>query len=360
MLGATGSDRARLAALEAQISDLERSLTALRAEKMAVQDRLDSYKYPVLTLPNEIVSEIFIHFLPIYPLYPPLRGNSSPIALTHICSAWRQVALATPQLWRAIYLSDPWSTKQRQLFEVADIWLRRSGDCPLSLFVEQIGEGYTTPDLFLAIPYRARWEHLRLTLSHPYFPTLDAPMPLLRHLHLRLGYAEPRSVIFPATFVPLLRTALLNNNAAQSVVLPWTRLTCLTLRYVEARHAVSILAETSNLVHCELLLWNDGSDEPTPDITLPCLESLTFPREGDPVTGFQHLFVVPALRKLEIQEEFLGLDPIDSLATFILKSGCKLQEVHMHSSGTIGTTPGLLPAEAYSAAFPLIPKFSFD
>jgi hypothetical protein len=77
----------------------------LRSEKSAAQERLDSYKYPVLTLPSEIVCNIFIHFLPIYPTCPPLTGPLSPILLTHICGGWREIALALPVLWRAITMS---------------------------------------------------------------------------------------------------------------------------------------------------------------------------------------------------------------------------------------------------------------
>jgi hypothetical protein len=54
---------ARLAAVEAKILDLERSLPGLRAKKTLAQERLNSFKYPVLTLPNEITSEVLIHFL---------------------------------------------------------------------------------------------------------------------------------------------------------------------------------------------------------------------------------------------------------------------------------------------------------
>jgi hypothetical protein len=54
---------ARLAAVEAKILDLERSLPRLRAEKSLAQERLESFKYPVLTQPNEITSEVLIHFL---------------------------------------------------------------------------------------------------------------------------------------------------------------------------------------------------------------------------------------------------------------------------------------------------------
>ncbi|KAJ6562466.1 hypothetical protein B0H19DRAFT_1144629 [Mycena capillaripes] len=98
MLADLRAHRARVADLEAKILDLERSLSALRTEKLQVQQRLDSYKYPALTLPNEIVSEIFIHFLPIYPLCPPLTGTLSPTALTQICRQWREIALSTPAL----------------------------------------------------------------------------------------------------------------------------------------------------------------------------------------------------------------------------------------------------------------------
>ncbi|KAJ6479467.1 hypothetical protein C8R47DRAFT_1019155, partial [Mycena vitilis] len=57
---------------------------------------------PVLTLPTETISEIFIQFFPSYPSRPPLTGNLSPRLLTQICRSWRQIALTTPSIWRAI------------------------------------------------------------------------------------------------------------------------------------------------------------------------------------------------------------------------------------------------------------------
>ncbi|KAJ7471095.1 hypothetical protein FB451DRAFT_1473188 [Mycena latifolia] len=62
------ADRAHIADIAAQILTLKPSLRVLRAEQQRTQERLDSYTYPVLTLPNEIVLEIFIHFVPGYPL----------------------------------------------------------------------------------------------------------------------------------------------------------------------------------------------------------------------------------------------------------------------------------------------------
>jgi hypothetical protein len=134
MLATLEADRARVADLEAQISYLERSLSALRIEKTLVQERLDSYKYPVLELPNEIVSDIFMQFLPPYPLFPPLIGPLSPTLLTQICRRWREIALGTPALWSAITsYHDSINIPFDLAIHAFDIWLNRSRCCPLSM-----------------------------------------------------------------------------------------------------------------------------------------------------------------------------------------------------------------------------------
>ncbi|KAJ7834302.1 hypothetical protein B0H13DRAFT_2678693 [Mycena leptocephala] len=350
------ADRVRVAHLEAQISHLERSLSALREEKMLAQERLDSYKYPVLTLPNEIVSEIFMHFLPAYPEYPPLTGLLSPTLLTHICCRWREIALGTPALWSAITSSYHGYIPLKQKAHLFDLWLKRSRFCPLSL---QIGGGMGI-DEFLAVvvPHRARWEHLELEdTSLACLPIIDGPMPLLRHLNLSLYHSfTDAPEVFAFRDAPLLRTVVLSPDAASSVILPWAQLTSLTLFNVYPRVCVPILQQTSNLVRCELEVWFDSDNhEHGPDITLRYLESLTLVEAGNgPVIGFLETFIVPALRRLKIPEEFLGPSPIDSLTGFISKSDCKLAEVH------IGSDPRSLREDSYRQAFPSIHKFSFD
>jgi hypothetical protein len=69
------------------------------------------------------------------------------------------------------------------------------------------------------------------------------------------------------------------------------------------------------------------------------------------VIDFLKTFIVPALRRLKIPEDFI--DPIESLTEFISKSGCKLEEVHI-------TGRRSLPQDSYRKAFPSIPKFSFS
>jgi hypothetical protein len=150
---------------------------------------------------------------------------------------------------------------------------------------------------------------------------------------------------------PLLRTAILSTKDLSAVVLPWGQLTSLTLKRVQPRECVPILQQTSNLVHCKLILFEWWHDE-IPDITLPCLESLALknrPGSG-PLLGHLHTFVVPALRSLWVPEPWLQPNPIAALASFISKSGCKLQELHLTQISE--------PETSYRKAFPLIEKVS--
>ncbi|KAF7343914.1 F-box domain-containing protein [Mycena venus] len=341
------ADRTRLSDIEVQILDLERSLSALHGEKEVVQERLDSYRYPVLTLPNETVSEIFVHFLPIYPFCPPLVGVLSPTTLTHICRKWREVALATPMLWRAIKLSDT-VTFERQV-QISDLWIRRSCSSPLSVFMHR--SAISAEMIPALIAHRARWEHLNLHILSPSPSMIDGPMPLLRHLDLSTAKMD-EDVTFHE--VPLLRTVILTGCYTSRITLPWVQLTSLTLNSVVPDQCVPILQQTASLVHCHLYLWvfDDSEVFDPPNITLPCLESLSFNPNCDSVTEFLECFIVPALLTLEIPESFLGSAPIQSLESFISKSGCSLQDVCITGARRVHE-------DSYRTAFPSIPNFSF-
>ncbi|KAJ7841423.1 hypothetical protein B0H13DRAFT_116925 [Mycena leptocephala] len=252
MLSSLG-DRTRLAEIEAQIRDLELSLAELPAEKTLVQERLRSSTYPVLTLPNEIVSEIFIHFLPLRPLCPPLTGLLSPTTLMQICLQWREVTQATPELWRAIPFANNRIPLEAQL-HICDIWLSRSRGYPLSIRInhdQRLGGLDRLQKLFSAlVPHQARWEDLTLHISGSKLPNLDGPMPLLRLLDVDLSQHDS----FAFHQVPLLRAVCLTGAAVPQFGLPWLQLTSLTLRYVSPRDCTPALQKTTNLVHCRLYL----------------------------------------------------------------------------------------------------------
>ncbi|KAJ6554276.1 hypothetical protein B0H19DRAFT_1377220 [Mycena capillaripes] len=239
------------------------------------------------------------------------------------------------------------------------MWLGRSRSRPLSICIEE-HRGSVRPEFFSALtPHRARWEHLKLKLLKTYLPTheLDGPLPLLRSLDLEL-HNIPDAFTFHN--VPLLRTVILDDIAAERLDLPWMQLTSVTLRYVVPSQCVPVLQQTGNLIHCSLHLWTDEEDVDLPAIALPCLDSLALmiispDSEVDAVgseTDFLSSFIAPALRHLEFREIFLGPNPIASLTSCISKSGCKLQQVHIEG-------PRSVPEDSYRKTFPSIPNFSF-
>ncbi|KAJ7679706.1 hypothetical protein B0H14DRAFT_3908358 [Mycena olivaceomarginata] len=329
--------RSDLAAIRARIAEIERLIIELRAEQSVAQERLDSYKYPAVNLPNEIISEIFIHFLPAVPLFPPLRGILSPTALTHICSKWRAIALATPALWTAIKFDHhPGS------FAVCDAWLSRSGSCPLSIGVRDdcLWPPAQLPEMVTAIvPHCERLEHLYIYgLSKLTPPLVDGPLPRLRNLDLILFNSLLDK--FTLQDAPKLRTAVFNQTA--------------------------VLRHTTRLVHCDLSFWVSGYTylHTGPSIILPSLEVLLLsnPVVGGAMKRLLATFVVPALLRLEIPESFLasdlGSDPLDSLTSFISTSDCKIQEILITKRPSRLRFPE--SEDKYRAAFPSVPKFSFE
>ncbi|KAK7018475.1 F-box domain-containing protein [Favolaschia claudopus] len=343
-------DRARLAELDSQILELEGALALLLSQRSVVKERLDAYRYPVLSLPNEVIAEIFVHFMPEYPACPPLGGLQSPILLTHICRLWREIAHSTPKLWRAVSLSsrNPFSLNPN------NIWLGRAGCFPLAIRMNE-SDGCTVDasSLFAAIlPYRIRCQYLELRLEHyvPYLPRIEGDFPLLKHLDLELDSEELDDKI-EFSRVPMLRSARLDVFAARWIVLPWSQLTTLELHTISLQSCVPILEKVTNLSECNLgLSIHNENYIAKPPIMLPHLKSLK--ANGDDLMNtFLDSFTLPLLSKLDVCEKFLGPNQISSLATFISRSECKLQRLRI---SCIKSDPA-----TYSAAFPSIQELTF-
>ncbi|KAJ6481868.1 hypothetical protein C8R45DRAFT_313863 [Mycena sanguinolenta] len=341
----------RVAELKAQVLDLECSIADLQTEKAMAQQRLDSYKYPVLTLPDEIIAEIFVRFLPSYPICPPFVGPLSPISLTHICHRWRAVALATPTLWKAIEFRCSYNC-ECPAFPLGGTWLSRSGSCPLSIRI--VGAVKThLPDILSAIvPHRARWEHLKLIIHADPLPHLfDGPLPLLRHLDLALFNCRPFEL--RAVDVPQLRSVKVLRNPV--VALPWAQLTSLVLWAMPPSVVLSILHQAPRLIDCVLGCGPQqfsfvGIDH----LTIPCLKTLVLIANDGFVHDFLANLSVPALYRLEFIE---GTNPI-GLLTALTSMSVKLQEINVRQRATHEAIERL-SEDHYRTAFPSI-IFSFE
>ncbi|KAJ7659341.1 hypothetical protein DFH06DRAFT_1130873 [Mycena polygramma] len=329
---APAADRARFADIEAEIQKLKQSIRELRSEQDSIRARLESRSYPVLTLPNELVSEIFIHFLPIYPSCPPLTGDLSPYTLLWICSKWREIALSTPALWRAMSL-DYMDDDEAQVQMV-----QASGSYPLSIEAHQ--EMCIEGELLQALArHCSRWEHVKLHLTLSDLPG-GTSLPMLRQLELQVPLRSDSPFREALSPVPLLRAAALWDFNCPSDLLPWSQLTSLIFIARYPSDCTPILQQAVNLVHCELILF--AEQHPQPDIHLPCLKSLIIApfsanHEDFATADYLLRFIVPGLRRLQIAETFIVPDPIARLMTFVKRSQCKLKELHVTGERSFST-----------------------
>ncbi|KAK7024899.1 F-box domain-containing protein [Favolaschia claudopus] len=365
MLDFLAADRAFLAEkdaeiqeLQAQISALERAISLLHAARKPAQERLNSYKYPILTLPNEIIAEIFLQFLPPYPSAPPLLGALSPTRLTHICRRWRDIACKTPELWRAIDM-DPMNDDQlpmsldRTIF-LTGLWASRSGHCPLSIRLGAYHDPLST--LAPLIPHRDRWEHLTLRIENTRpLRAIQGAFPLLKSFDIRLGSPISDDVVVTLQNLPLLSTVVLDDFRTPHISLPWSQLTSLTLSWIYIEHCISILRQTTHLVHCTFdLYFHPGTQNDFVELVLPQLETLDVQTDAvSPLYGhFFQCLVAPALQHLRIPEHLLQPNPIESLSSFISRSGCHLDELRV--------TEAYVSQNAYRNAFSAIPDIKME
>ncbi|KAJ7142057.1 hypothetical protein C8R43DRAFT_580367 [Mycena crocata] len=345
------ADRALIAHITAQIQDLENFIGTLRIEKNQAQKRLDSYTYPVLNLPNEIFSEIFLHFLPVYPLVPPLKGLLSPNLLTHICRKWRDIAHATPALWGAISFQSTEPSHDGEDNQILLPWIIRSRSCTLSI---QVGlkNDYEEPSECiesLAL-HRMRWEYLELSwVPHDILLSfLCDPMPSLRHLDVSFQQACDTIALGEA---PLLRSVRLVVYA-DILILPWRQLSSLALLSFYPYEATAILKQTPFLVNCELSFSAHSDDSHQLDIELPCLRTFVLLEEEELQIPYLYRLILPALHTLQISESDLGPFPIQDLTSFLSKSGCTLRDLRITEDLSVSMA-------AYRRVFPTIAQFSF-
>jgi hypothetical protein len=130
--------RARLAQVDESILELKLRLKALEDTRKSILRQLDGVVYPVLTLPHDITSSIFLHCLPADTNSAAKKGPNStraPILLLPVCRTWRDIALSTPRLWASFQLnlfdiSD--RVGESELEKIIAGWLLRAGACALS------------------------------------------------------------------------------------------------------------------------------------------------------------------------------------------------------------------------------------
>ncbi|KAJ7722807.1 hypothetical protein B0H16DRAFT_345893 [Mycena metata] len=272
-------------------------------------------------------------------------GRHSPSVLGQICRKWREIAFGTPELWRGITLCLTNRKRLDQKLRLLQIWLQRSGSCPLSINMDlgdRIDHGVV--DLFTQAiaAYSVRWEHLRLySIFHP-FPSIKAPLPSLRSLSMGTikplveGAPSTESLISALHAAPLLRNVAIAFWGEHSIIslYPWSQLTAFTAHPILPHYCLDILAQAVNLVTCNVYICRADEIARTSiarDVALPQLSTLILRGYISDTMSWKFLdcLTLPALQKLEVAETLLQDDPVGLLESLIARSRCSLLELHL-------------------------------
>ncbi|KAJ7615455.1 hypothetical protein FB45DRAFT_1035443 [Roridomyces roridus] len=299
--------RQHLASLEQQITLLQSQIVALQADQKAAQEQLAAIVYPVLTLPNDITSEIFLQYSDDYP-----TDSCSPLLLARVCSSWRQVALSTHGIWAHFgcgprYCSAP-ESGIRFFVPISGrlaIWLPRAGTLPLHIRIKLPDAEHPECARILKIlgAYAAQWGTLDIMSDGPIvFPLqIKGPLPCLRRINLMLHPSSDGVTTIPTIHdAPHLGQVELSaiDLASHNFVLPWSQLTRLELDEMALAQCLDILAQTQSLEFLHFQLMDVDPDEPitSPPHVLPRVHSLSLGYD-DSYSIVSHL-TLPALRQL--------------------------------------------------------------
>ncbi|KAJ7651053.1 hypothetical protein FB45DRAFT_889486 [Roridomyces roridus] len=329
--------RARVAQVDKEMERLKLSgMHALCLERDQLQRTLGDYKYPVLTLPTEITSEIFIRYLP-WAQRPEFKGPNSPSFLLRICRQWRDVALGTPELWRTMRLDIKPHTGPRlraDQHRSLNRWLQRSGDCPLSIGLScldtRVPSSSLQPFVDAISRHTSRWEALEICLPLDNLRSIKGPMPLLRSLTMGPNdelidptSSEPRLDLF--TDAPRMESLILFTFFNPFyITLPWSQITSVTAS-LYVHEAAEIMRNAAALETLTIIVYNVYESESNlpmaPIPPLPSLHTLILKTSSDgaeEITGIPALLdelSLPALLFLSTYECFLGVDPVAAIAS---------------------------------------------
>ncbi|KAJ7905067.1 hypothetical protein B0H13DRAFT_1620261 [Mycena leptocephala] len=295
-----------------------------------MQAELDAIVYPVLTLPPEVVSEIFIHCLCDTRARPNIA--EAPLLLCNICRTWRDVAIVTPALWSSLQLAFKFSLFGSNFIDLVDLWLSRTGSHPLSLSL--FYDEYTVTKrreqlnqlVKLLLRHSHQWADIELRLPDAAeFRQFKGHFPALWTLSVAHSIKPSTPPVASFTDAPRLTNAQLSFGCALNpIVLPWTQLAVLKCDALYVGDCFRLLRETTQIVELSVYLREGGPQMPlSPFLSLPTLRFLHLLREECHMDLLQHL-TLPALETLSISFE---THDIPRFFSFLSRSTCSLRRI---------------------------------
>ncbi|KIL67315.1 hypothetical protein M378DRAFT_22897 [Amanita muscaria Koide BX008] len=312
--------------------------------------------FPFHHLPSEIIAEIFVLCLPDSErFFNSIKSkDAAPLLLCNVSSSWRSLVLSIPRLWNklCIRIENP-KVDIDLATAMADSWIARSGELPLSLRLHCYGwnekekvTAMVQAHLNTFFRYASRWESVDITLfgcSPVSFPNFG-PTPLLRKFSYSTSCRV--SVPFPFTSCPLLSnitwpfSCFVASNRDPDI--PWHQLTHINLKHIISAHQTLDILRT-----CQMLVeFNVEIDD---DLSLE-VRSRRKPVENQSLRSFQicvyiacpgllESLILPALTDFSLYTDFdihsyiLPRSVHPQLLRLFTRSKCKLEKLSLENCG---------------------------
>ncbi|KAF8198281.1 hypothetical protein K438DRAFT_1967023 [Mycena galopus ATCC 62051] len=187
--------RARIVELDKEIDLQEELLTKLERDRSLVKRQLNEVADPMIRLPLEISSEIFLRTLS--PMVSLKKPSPEVLLLVSICSTWTAIALAISALWTTVDI-DFDGPDVDGLADILPFWLQRGGDRSLSVSLRGNFDNWDRCVSAAIWCHAARLKRLEISYDQTFHPDDDLteefdlfgditrkPVPLLETLSIR-------------------------------------------------------------------------------------------------------------------------------------------------------------------------------
>ncbi|KZP16072.1 hypothetical protein FIBSPDRAFT_66329 [Athelia psychrophila] len=263
-------------------------------------------------LPPEMLCEIFLQSLPDDRLGEYDEYISQALGLTHVCSTWRSLGIASPSMWTHLRFV---AYSAREL-EVAEAWLIRSRNHPLTFTATSSPIAFdlvatqSACEIILDVLARQckRWKNVNLFLWEPIPDRITSQLtnnlPLLESLSISAGFNLGFSQGFHVA-PELRRLSLRQMGDIQESQLPWNDLTSLNIGEVHGRNCFNVLRHLPKLVTLKIKFsWNSGDvrGNDTPHIQLAFLADIEIDTDEDSaqLVSFWDHFTFPSLNHFRL------------------------------------------------------------
>ncbi|KAJ7021809.1 hypothetical protein C8F04DRAFT_1241148 [Mycena alexandri] len=317
------------AAQRAELADIQHQLKVLKARDRDLKAALASVVYPVLTLPPEITSHIFLDCLPFHGRVQP-SSIKAPLVLAQVCQYWRDIALATPQLWSSIdmklEIGQPNIPDKGTIALLLRTWLSRAKRSPISLTLRLPYHQPISKEVISVIPaYAGQLHRLELQASDSDCETLRAmcsDFPILRDIAI---------TCYGSVHWLSAKSASHTSCPNGAFLQPYVSLHTLRLGEMSVATLLDMLTDLPQLLHLDTKIDDYPPFDSVGVVPVTAnLESLIIrgreeaPDQAPDPPVLDYL-TLPKLRRLELHYRL----QLQALASFCIRSACVLEHLRL-------------------------------